>query len=107
MRKLALLLGIPLLLAFGGTAGAATGTVDFIGGGHADLKNPTTGQCVKLAPPFPGPRGLDNHTNVNVTIYLNSTCTSDDTARLVPPGKHYEVSGTWYPIISIASVKIG
>jgi hypothetical protein len=107
MRKLAVLLAIPLLLSAGAPAHAATGSVHFIGGSHADLNNPTTGQCVTLAPPYPGPRGIDNHTNSNVTIYLNSTCTSDDTARLVPPGKHYEVSSTWYPIISIVTVKVG
>ncbi|MFC0548967.1 hypothetical protein [Kutzneria chonburiensis] len=107
MRKLAFLLAIPLLLGTAATADAATGTVHLIGGSHADLKNPTTGQCVQLAPPYPGPRGIDNHTNSTVTIYLNSTCTSDDTARLVPPGKSYEVSSTWYPIISIVTLKVG
>ncbi|WP_345033403.1 hypothetical protein [Kutzneria kofuensis] len=39
MRKLALLLVFPLLLATGVIAHAATGTVDFFGGTYPDLKN--------------------------------------------------------------------
>lgn len=107
MRKLALLLAVPLLLSIGTTASAATGTVEFLGGTHADLKNPTTGKCITTAPPFPGPRGVDNHTNTKVTIYLNDSCTTDSMSRVVPPGGHYELSGTWYPIISIITVKVG
>jgi hypothetical protein len=30
----------------------------------------------------------------------------NSTARVVRPGWHYELSGAWYPIISIATVKV-
>ncbi|MEV6611351.1 hypothetical protein [Kutzneria sp. NPDC051319] len=39
MRKLALLLVFPLLLAMGATANAATGAVDFTGGTHYELSS--------------------------------------------------------------------
>jgi hypothetical protein len=108
MRKLALLLAVPLLLSTGATANAATGVVDFFGGTYPDLNNPPTGQCIITAPPFPGPRGLDNHTNQKVTVYENNTCTTTDgNTWVVQPGKHFELSGTWYPIISIVAVKVG
>jgi hypothetical protein len=107
MRKLLLLLVFPLLLASGVTADAATGTVHFLGGSHPDLKNPTTGQCIDVSNPIPGPRAVENHTDTKLTIYLNPTCTSDDTARVVPPGGTYSVSGTWWPIIYIRSIKLG
>ncbi|MBB5898105.1 hypothetical protein ACFFS4_32155 [Kutzneria kofuensis] len=107
MRKLALLLVFPLLLATGVIAHAATGTVDFFGGTYPDLKNPPTGQCIITAPPFPGPRGLDNYTNAKVTVYENNTCTAAENSWVVQPGKHFELSGTWYPIISIVAVKVG
>lgn len=107
MRKLALLLVFPLLLAMGATANAATGTVDFTGGTHADLKNPPNGTCINTSTPYPGPRAVDNHTNTKLTIYLNSTCTVDENSRVVQPGGHYSLSSTWYPIIYIVAVKLG
>ncbi len=97
----------PLVLASGVTADAATGTVHFVGGSHPDLKNPTTGKCFDTSTPTPGPRVVENNTDTKLTVYLNPTCTADDNSRVVAPGGFYAVSGTWWPIVYIRSIKVG
>ncbi|MFH7595594.1 hypothetical protein WDV06_10900 [Streptomyces racemochromogenes] len=92
------------LLAGGGVAQAATGTIEYYG---TKITNPVDGQCYNtMNASNVGQREVVNHTDRKLKVFLVAECAEGREAQVLEPGQTYHASSTWFPVVSVRRVQI-